>query len=49
MCEFVPPVFADPLRTPSNETGVLVLVFAKNRWPIDIKYIEKGIIVKDMD
>ena len=38
-----------PFSLPSEETGNVILVFAKNKWPIETKYMDKGIIIEDVD
>ena len=48
LCEFVPPSFALPFA-PSKGTDVIALVSVKDGRPIKIKYVKKGIVVKDVD
>jgi hypothetical protein len=34
---------------PPYETGAVILVFAQKKWSIEMKYVEKGIIIEDVD
>ena len=49
VCEVVPPAFTDPMLPPHLETIFVIVIFAKKRLSIKIKYTEKGIVVKDVD
>jgi hypothetical protein len=49
LCKSVPPEFAVPSPLPSCETIFIIIVFAEKKWPVEIKYVEKRIIVEDMD
>jgi hypothetical protein len=49
MCESVPPAFALPFLFPPRETDFVILVLAKKKWPVEIKDVEKRIIVEDID
>jgi hypothetical protein len=47
--ESVPPPFPNPLHSPL-ETDIDILVFfAQKKWPIEMKDVEKRVIVKDVD
>ena len=48
LCEFVPPSFALPIF-PFKGTDQITLVFVKDGRSIEIKYVNKGIIVEDVD
>jgi hypothetical protein len=38
-----------PSFLPPKETGIVTLVFAEEKWPIETKYMDKGIIIEDVD
>jgi hypothetical protein len=38
-----------PVPLPPKETGSFILVFAQKKWPIEIKNMEKRIIIEDVD
>ena len=45
MRRFIPPVSTDPSLIPPEKTGAVVLVFAKEKGPIEAKYVEERVIV----
>jgi hypothetical protein len=45
MCQSVPP----PLAVPSNGWPRFVVIFVRICQPIKMKYIEKHVVVEDMD
>jgi hypothetical protein len=47
----MPPPSAVPSSQPSDVTAVavVVLVFAKKKWPVEMEYIEKGVIIEDLN
>jgi hypothetical protein len=49
MSEFIPPTSANPSPSPPVETLVFILVLAEKKWPIEIEYVEKGVIIEDVD
>jgi hypothetical protein len=49
MRQLIPPASADPSPLPPIETGSFILVFTQKKWPIETKYMKKGIIIEDVD
>jgi hypothetical protein len=49
MRKLIPPPSAVPSLFPPPETSVLILIFAQKKWSIEIKYVEKGIVIEDVD
>jgi hypothetical protein len=48
--KIIPPPSADPSPGSSPETDTVIhLVFAQKEWPIEIKYVEKGIVIEYVD
>jgi hypothetical protein len=48
MCESVPPSFPVP-SLPTSDTVKINLVSVKDGWSIEFNYVEKRIVVKDVD
>jgi hypothetical protein len=48
MREIVPPESEVPFP-PSDELVAVVIVFAQKKWSIEIKHVEKGIIIEHVD
>lgn len=48
VCELVPPAFADPFPALQG-TKIVTLVFIYKIWPTEIKYVEKRVIVEDVN
>ena len=48
LCEFVPPSFAVP-SSPSRGTDLITLVSIKKVRSIEIKNVDKGVVVEDAD
>ena len=49
MCGSIPPLFADPFPLSLHQTDNVVLLFNKRSQTIEIKDVEKRIIVKVVD
>ena len=49
MSEFIPPVSTGPSSLSSYHTGAVIPVFTKKKWPIKMKYVEKGVIIENVD
>jgi hypothetical protein len=47
--KLIPPPFEDPSPLASYEIGIVFLVFAQKEWPIEIKYVDKRIVIEDVD
>jgi hypothetical protein len=47
--KFKPPTSADPSPLTPKKTVVLAVVFAENKWPIKTEYVDKAVIVEDVD
>jgi hypothetical protein len=49
MGKFIPPASTVPSPCPPEETHSFVFAFvffAQKKWPIEIKYVEKGVIIE---
>jgi len=42
----IPPPSAHP-SLPPKETDGVIFIFTEKEWPIEIKHVEKGIVVKE--
>ena len=49
MSKIIPPASADPSLYPPDETKVIIIIFSQEEWLIEIKYIEKGVSIEDVD
>ena len=49
MCERMPPAFLVPYQISARETVVVILIFAQKNWSTVEKYVEKGIVIEDVD
>jgi hypothetical protein len=49
MRKLIPPSPAVPSLLPPCETAIFIFVFAKHKWPIEMEYIEQGVIIEDVD
>jgi hypothetical protein len=45
----IPPASADPAPSPPIKTVNDMLIFAQIKRPIETKYMDKGIIIEDVD
>jgi hypothetical protein len=51
MSKFTPPAFADasPLAPYHKVFDILRVAFIDEKWPIEIEYVKKGIIIENID
>jgi hypothetical protein len=49
MRKFIPPPSALPSLISPPETVVFAFIFAQQKWAIEMKYIEKGVVIEDVD
>jgi hypothetical protein len=47
--KFIPPVSTGPYPIPPVDTGGVALIFTQEKRLIEIKYVEKGIVIEDVD
>ena len=49
MRKLIPPSSAVPSPAPPYETTSIALVFAQKKWSIEMEYVEKRVIIEDVD